>query len=49
VGDNHTNETKSMIAHVYKSARAIDTHGNTRAMGELPVARGGTLALRVMW
>jgi len=49
VGDNHTNQTKSMVAHVYKTARAIDTHGNTRAMGELPVARGGRPAIRLMW
>lgn len=49
VGDNQSTETKVMVAHVYKSAQAIDTHGNTRAMGELPVARGGKPALKVNW
>lgn len=49
VGDNHSNQTKSMVAHVYKTARAIDTHGNTRAMAELPAARGGKPAIRLMW
>ncbi|MCE9591525.1 MAG: phytanoyl-CoA dioxygenase family protein [Planctomycetes bacterium] len=49
VGDNHSAETKSMIAHVYKSARAIDTHNNTRVMAEMPVARGGKPAMKLMW
>lgn len=49
VGDNHSAQTKAMVAHVYKSARAIDTHGNTRAMAEMPVARNGKLALRAEW
>ena len=49
VGDNLSDQTKSMVAHVYKSARAIDTHGNTRAMAELPVARGGKPAIKLMW
>jgi phytanoyl-CoA hydroxylase len=49
VGDNHSATTKSMVAHVYKSARAIDTHGNSRAMAELPVARNGKAAMKLMW
>jgi ectoine hydroxylase-related dioxygenase (phytanoyl-CoA dioxygenase family) len=49
VGDNHSNQTKSLVAHVYKSAAAVDTHGNTRALAELPVMRGGKPALSVNW
>jgi len=49
VGDNHSGETRSMIAHVYKTAAAVDTHGNTRAMAEMPVARRGKPAMKVMW
>ncbi len=45
VGDNHSDETKSMVAHVYKTAEAVDTHGNDRQLAELPVARNGKLAL----
>jgi ectoine hydroxylase-related dioxygenase (phytanoyl-CoA dioxygenase family) len=45
VGDNATGVTKSMVAHVFKTAAAIDTHGNTRAMAELPVARAGRPAI----
>lgn len=49
VGDNQSMQTKSMVAHVYKTARAIDTHGNTRAFAELPVARGGKPAMKLMY
>ncbi|MBM3261912.1 MAG: phytanoyl-CoA dioxygenase family protein [candidate division Zixibacteria bacterium] len=49
VGDNHTDHTKAMIAHVYKTAQAIDTHGNTRALAELPVARNGRQVLFANW
>lgn len=45
IGDNHTDKTKAMVAHVYKTAAAIDIHGNTRAFAELPVARNGKLAI----
>lgn len=45
VGDNHSDQTKVLVAHVYKSAAAVDTHGNTRAFAELPVARRGRPAL----
>ena|SRR5688572_22986687 len=49
VGDNHSEQTKAMVAHVYKSARAVDMHGNARAMAEMPVARNGRIALTLNW
>jgi len=45
VGDNATEKTRAMVAHVYKTAEAIDTHGNTRVMAEMPVARNGKPAM----
>ena len=49
VGDNLTSQTKAMVAHVYKSLQAIDAHGNTRSMAELPVARNGKQVLFASW
>jgi len=49
VGENFSPQTKSMVAHVFKTERAIDTHGNTRVFAELPVARGGKPAIQLMW
>ncbi len=49
VGDNQSMQTKAMVAHVYKSAAAVDVHGNSRAMAELPVARQGRPALSLNW
>jgi ectoine hydroxylase-related dioxygenase (phytanoyl-CoA dioxygenase family) len=49
VGDNLTDQTKVLVAHVYKTMQAVDTHGNHRALAELPVARNGKPALAVQW
>lgn len=49
IGDNLSDTTKAMVAHVYKTLQAIDTHGNHRVMAEMPVARAGRIALRAEW
>ncbi|MCJ8328654.1 MAG: phytanoyl-CoA dioxygenase family protein [Lentisphaeria bacterium] len=49
VGDNLSDETKALVAHVYKTAEAIDTHGNNRQLAELPVARNGKMAFEAKW
>jgi ectoine hydroxylase-related dioxygenase (phytanoyl-CoA dioxygenase family) len=49
IGDNLSDSTKAMVAHVYKTQQAIDIHGNSRAMAEMPVARGGKMVLRGDW
>ena len=49
VGDNLSESTKALVAHVYKTEQAIDTHGNNRVMAELPVARGGQVLHRTDW
>ncbi len=49
IGDNTSDTTKAMVAHVYKTQQAVDIHGNTRAMAEMPVARGGRVVLKADW
>lgn len=49
IGDNLSDKTRAMVAHVYKTQQAVDTHGNDRAFAELPVARGGRVVLKADW